>query len=101
MPASLAVSHQACVRAQSGRSAELAERLQVMVATSRRVKGCLDCSLQRSPDDPDLWLIRGTWDSPQALSAYFDSPALQIFAEVMHNHLVSRLDLQTFDPVAP
>jgi quinol monooxygenase YgiN len=41
-------------------------------------------------------LISGFWSSEQAMSAYFDSPALMIFSELVNDGVVRSMDFQTF-----
>ncbi|WP_370656561.1 antibiotic biosynthesis monooxygenase, partial [Klebsiella pneumoniae] len=60
-------------------SADLGARKGETHHQGRQAQGCLQFSLQHSQVDPDVWLVSGFWSSEQAMSAYFNSPALMIF----------------------
>ncbi|TFF41168.1 putative quinol monooxygenase [Pseudomonas sp. RIT623] len=90
------VTHLALIRASNGRSAELGMRLRDLLEPSLRAPGCLSFSVQRSQVDADLWLLSGSWRDQQAMSGYFASPTLEVFAELVQAQVVSSLDLHTF-----
>ncbi|QBF28254.1 antibiotic biosynthesis monooxygenase [Pseudomonas tructae] len=90
------VTHLAFIRASSGRSEELGERLRHLLEPSRQAPGCLNFSLQRSQADADLWLLSGFWRDQQAMSGYFASPTLELFGELVQARVVDSLDLHTF-----
>lgn len=56
----------------------------------------LQFSLQHSQVDPDVWLVSGFWSSEQAMSDYFNSPALVIFTELLNDGVLRSMDFQTF-----
>jgi quinol monooxygenase YgiN len=93
------VSHLAFVRARAGRSAELGARLSGLIEPSRQTPGCLHFALQHSQCDAELWLVSGFWSSQQAMTAYFNSPALAVFTELVQELVVNRLDFHTFSNV--
>lgn len=94
------VSHMAFVRARPGRSAELGARLSSLIEPSRQAPGCLQFSLQHSLADADLWLVSGFWVSQSAMTAYFNTPAMQVFAELVQDMVVDNLDFHTFSEVS-
>ncbi|MGE8151181.1 putative quinol monooxygenase [Pseudomonas vancouverensis] len=94
------VSHMAFVRARAGRSAELGLRLSALIEPSRDAPGCLNFALQQSQCDPELWLVSGFWTHQQAMTAYFSTPAMQIFAELVQELVVNSLDFHTFREVS-
>jgi quinol monooxygenase YgiN len=96
MARSLPVNHFVFARAWAGRSERMGERLRTLLAPSRNAAGCLGFDLQRSLQDPDLWLISGTWSSEEAMNAWLMTPQLQVFADVMQGFLASSLDFHTF-----
>lgn len=96
MSCSLPVNHLVFVRAWAGRSEQLGERLRGLLAPSRNAAGCLAFDLQRSLQDPDLWLLCGAWSSEQAMASWLTAPELQVFADVMQGYLASSLDFHTF-----
>lgn len=100
MSTQIPVSHMAFVRARAGRSTELGARLSALIEPSRSAPGCLSFSLQQSQCDPELWLVCGFWGSQQAMSAYFATPAMQIFAELVQAAAVNSLDFHTFTEVS-
>ena len=83
MSKQIPVSHMAFVRARTGRSAELGVRLSALIDPSRAAPGCLSFALQHSQCDPELWLVSGFWSNQQMMTAYFNSPAMEIFAELV------------------
>ncbi|NBA94735.1 putative quinol monooxygenase [Pseudomonas sp. R5(2019)] len=95
-----AVSHLALVRASAGSSVALGERLHGLIEPSRKAPGCLHFALQRSQCDADLWMISGFWASEPAMTAYFASPAMQVFSELVQHLMVNSLDLHTFSEVS-
>lgn len=96
MPQSSAVSHLVFARANQGRSEQLGERLLGLIEPSRNTHGCLSFALQQSSQDPDLWLIYGSWASEDAMNNWLNAPDLQVFAEIMQAFVVSSLDFHTF-----
>lgn len=94
------VSHMAFVRARPGRSAELGARLSSLIEPSRQAPGCLQFSLQHSLADADLWLVSGFWASQPAMNAYFNTPAMQVFGELVQDLVVDSLDFHTFSEVS-
>ena len=96
MSRSSPVNHFVFARAWAGRSEQLGERLRSLLAPSRNAAGCIGFDLQRSLQDPDLWLISGTWSSEEAMNDWLMTPQLQVFADVMHGFLASSLDFHTF-----
>ena len=56
--------------------------------------------MQHSQCDPQLWLVSGFWLDQQAMTAYFSTPAMQIFAELVEDLVVNSLDFHTFEQVS-
>ncbi|MEB0045096.1 MULTISPECIES: putative quinol monooxygenase [unclassified Pseudomonas] len=100
MSTQIPVSHMAFIRASVGRSAELGARLSTLIEPSRAASGCLSFSLQHSQCDPELWLVSGFWTHQHAMTAYFNTPAMQIFAELVQDLVVKSLDFHTFNDVS-
>jgi len=100
MSKQIPVSHMAFVRARAGRSAELGMRLSALIEPSRAAAGCLSFSLQHSQCDPELWLVSGFWSNQQSMTAYFSSPSMGVFAELVQDLVVNSLDFHTFKDVS-
>jgi quinol monooxygenase YgiN len=100
MSTQIPVSHLAFVRARAGRSAELGARLSALIEPSRSAPGCLNFALQHSLCDPELWLVSGFWVNQQAMTAYFSTPGMQIFAGLVQDLVVNSLDFHTFKDVS-
>ncbi|WP_085714462.1 putative quinol monooxygenase [Pseudomonas sp. B28(2017)] len=100
MSKQIPVSHMAFVRARAGRSMELGVRLSALIEPSRAAPGCLSFALQHSQCDPDLWLVSGFWSNQQAMTAYFSTPAMEVFAELVQDLVVNSLDFHTFKDVS-
>ena len=100
MSMQIPVSHMAFVRARAGRSAELGARLSALIEPSRSASGCLSFALQQSQCDAELWLVSGFWINQQAMTAYFSTPAMQIFADLVQDLVVNSLDFHTFKDVS-
>lgn len=94
------VSHMAFVRARAGRSAELGLRLSALIEPSRAAPGCLNFALQHSQGDPQLWMVSGFWVSQHAMTAYFSTPAMEVFSELVQDLVVDHLDFHTFKDVS-
>lgn len=88
MTPSPSVTSLASIRARNGRSAELGERLLVLLEPARRIEGCISHEIVRAPGDPDLWLLQGSWASQAALEHYCDGTCGQCLAEVLQGALV-------------
>ena len=93
-------SHMAFIRARAGCSQALGTRLSGLLEPSRQAPGCLQFSLQHSQGDPALWLVYGFWSDQAAMTAYFNTPAMSVFAELVQELLVDSLDFHTFRDVA-
>ncbi|MGY2258706.1 antibiotic biosynthesis monooxygenase family protein [Pseudomonas sp. SDO55104_S430] len=100
MSKQIPVSHMAFVRARAGRSQELGVRLSALIEPSRAASGCLSFALQHSQGDPDLWLVSGFWTNQQSMTAYFSTPAMEVFAELVQDLVVNSLDFHTFREVS-
>lgn len=93
-------SHMAFIRARAGCSQALGARLSGLLEPSRQAPGCLQFSLQHSQGDPALWLVCGFWRDQAAMTAYFNTPAMSVFAELVQELLVDSLDFHTFRDIA-
>ena len=100
MSKQIPVSHMAFVRARAGRSAELGVRLSALIEPSRAAPGCLSFAPPPPPCDPELWLVSGFWSSQQMMTNYFNSPAMEIFAELVQELVVNSLDVHTYKDVS-
>ena len=100
MSTHIPVSHMVFARARAGRSMELGVRLSSLIETTRQAPGCLHFALQHSLCDPELWLVSGFWINHQAMTAYFGTPAMEIFAELVQELVVNSLDFHTFSDVS-
>jgi quinol monooxygenase YgiN len=74
--------------------------LSSLIDPTLEAPGCLHFALQQSMCDPDLWLVSGLWSSEQAMNAYFSTPELSVFADVVQERVVSSLDFHTFATVS-
>ncbi|WP_085580349.1 MULTISPECIES: putative quinol monooxygenase [unclassified Pseudomonas] len=100
MSKQIPVSHMAFIRARAGRSEELGVRLSALIEPSRAAPGCLNFALQHSQCDPQLWLVSGFWSSQQAMTAYFASPSMEVFGELVQDLVVNQVDFHTFKEVS-
>lgn len=100
MSKQIPVSHMAFVRARAGCSVELGARLSALIEPSRNAPGCLSFSLQHSQCDSALWLVSGFWVNQHAMTTYFSTPAMQVFAELVQGMVVNSLDFHTFRDVS-
>lgn len=96
MPQSSTVSHLVFARARTGKSEQLGERLLGLIEPSRNAEGCLSFDLKHSLQDPDLWLISGSWVNEHAMIHWLTAPELEVFSEVVQAFMVSSLDFHTF-----
>ena len=96
MSTPIPASHMAFIRARSGCSTELGARLSSLIEPGRQAQGCLQFSLQHTPGRPRCVAGVRVLSSEQAMSAYFSSPALMIFTELLNDMVVRSMDFQTF-----
>ncbi|HEY0288464.1 MAG TPA: antibiotic biosynthesis monooxygenase family protein [Pseudomonas sp.] len=94
------VSHHVCVRALAGHSEQLGACLGPLIALASDAQGCLHFALHKSMTDSDLWVISGQWSDEQAMNAWFCSPDLTIFSELLEKRIVGSFDFQTFVDVS-
>jgi quinol monooxygenase YgiN len=90
------VSHCALVTARQGFSHAVGIGLSGLVVPARGMPGCLHFSVQRSQCDEHLWQVAGVWRDQEAMSAWFTSPSMQVFSDLLQDMLVSSLDVHTF-----
>lgn len=100
MSRSSLVSHHITARASAGRSEQLGAALSTLIASASAAPGCLQFALHKSMTDGDLWVISGTWSGEQAMSAWFCSPDLTVFSELVVGRVVTHFDFQTFVSVS-
>ncbi|MDB6145635.1 MAG: antibiotic biosynthesis monooxygenase [Pseudomonas sp.] len=94
------VSHLVFARANTGRSTHLGERLSGLIEPALKAPGCLNFALQQSLLDPEMWMVTGLWTSEDTMNAWFASPELSVFAELVQGLIVTSLDFQTFKQVS-
>ncbi|WP_017906476.1 putative quinol monooxygenase [Pseudomonas asplenii] len=80
-------------KAVPGRSDELGQRLGTLVENLRRAPGCVDYVVTCA-DTPGEWTVTGRWQSPAALQAHFQLPALQGFIDLLGARLACHIDLR-------
>lgn len=90
------VSHCALVTARQGFSYAVGLGLGGLVAPARAMSGCLHFSVQRSQCDEHLWQVAGVWRDQDAMNAWFTSPSMQVFSDLLQDLLVSSMDVHTF-----
>jgi quinol monooxygenase YgiN len=95
------VTNLAFVRARTGRSEELGERLRRLVEPSRREPGCLRFDLHRADDDPDLWMVYETWRSARDRQQHYASAHLRGFLAEAPFLVEGPLDMRGFTPSLP
>ena len=100
MPQSPVVSHTTLVRARIGCAAQVQTCLNQLIEPTLQTPGCLHFSLQHSHSDPLLWHVAGYWLDEPSMQAYFHSPVMQVYSELVHEQVVDHLDFQTFSDVA-
>ncbi|WP_338524469.1 putative quinol monooxygenase [Pseudomonas batumici] len=81
------------LEAVPGRSEALGQRLNELVEILRSTPGCLDYSVTGCSDAND-WIVTGRWQSPAALQAHFELPALQGFIDLLGCQLAHSIDFQ-------
>ncbi len=100
MPKPSPVSHLVFARANTGRSTHLGMRLSSLIEPALGAPGCLNFALQQSLVEPDLWMVTGVWSSEETMNAWFVTPPLSVFAELVREFVVTSLDFQTFKQVS-
>lgn len=100
MSRSSIVSHHVAARASAGRSEQLGAALSTLIAPASAAPGCLHFALSKSLTDGDVWVISGSWSGEQAMNAWFCSPDLTVFSELVVGRVVTHFDFQTFVSVS-
>ena len=86
----------AFLRARSGCSERLGERLLALVRPSRAEPGCRAYEVHQSNDDPDLWMVYENWRSAEDLKAHFALPHMQAFVKDAPAIIDGDFDLRSF-----
>lgn len=94
------VSHCALVTARPGDSERVGLVLSALVRPALAMPGCLHFAVQRSHGDERLWQVAGVWRDQAAMTAWLNSPGMQVFSDLVHGLLVTSLDLHTFGDAA-
>lgn len=85
-------THLTVIRAQPGCAERLGACLHELLAPARAQVGCLSFEIDRTTDDPQLWRLRGNWQSPAAMQGYFAAAWLQrVLDRALAEGLISRL----------
>lgn len=85
-------THLTVIRARPGRSERLGTCLHDLLAPARAQAGCLSFVIDRAVDDPQLWWLRGIWQSPTAMQGYFAAAWLQrVLDRALAEGLISSL----------
>lgn len=100
MPKPSPVSHLVFARANTGRSTHLGMRLSSLIEPALGAPGCLNFALQQSLHEPEMWMVTGLWSSEETMNAWFATPELSVFAELVQGAVVTSLDFQTFKQVS-
>jgi quinol monooxygenase YgiN len=87
------------LKAKPGKTAELAQRLQALVAPTRAEAGCLGYVLHRSSDDPDLFVLYEQWRSRHDLDLHLATPRLVDFFARMPRLLAVEVSMRFFQVV--
>ncbi|QQZ44572.1 antibiotic biosynthesis monooxygenase [Pseudomonas sp. SK3(2021)] len=82
------------IRAVQGRSDELGEHLDQLLAALREAPGCLGYELRRDSIDTHRWTVRGQWRSAAEMQAHFQLPAAQGFIDLLASRLACALDFE-------
>lgn len=93
------VSHLVFARASTGSTKRLGVRLSSLIEPALKAPGCLQFSLQQSLHEPDMWVVSGLWSSEDMMNAWFATPALDVFSELVEQLIIGSLDFQTFKQV--
>ena len=96
MTLSSVISHCALVTARHGHSTQVGLGLSALVHPARAMPGCLHFAVQRSHCDERLWQVAGVWRDQVAMTAWLNSPDMQVFSDLLQDLLISSLDLHTF-----
>ena len=96
MPKPISVSHLTLVRARAGCTLQLGECLSQLLEPSRQSPGCMHFVLQHSLSDPQEWQVAGYWRDEVSMTAYFNSPTMQVFSQLVSLQMVDSLEFKTF-----
>lgn len=97
----ISVSHLTLVRARAGCTLQLGECLSQLLEPSRQSPGCMHFELQHSQSDPRLWQVAGYWRDEVSMMAFFNSPAMQVFSQLVSQQMVDSLEFKTFSDASP
>ena len=94
------VSHCALITARQGHSEQVGLGLSALVRPALAMAGCLHFAVQRSHGGERLWQVAGVWRDQTAMTAWLNSPGMQVFSDLVQGLLVTSLDLHTFGDAA-
>lgn len=90
------VSHCALVTARQGHSAQVGLCLSALVRPALSMPGCVHFAVQRSHGNERLWQVAGVWRDQAAMTAWLNSPQMQVFTDLVQGLQVTCIDLHTF-----
>lgn len=91
----------AFIRAKKDKGTELGNELLKLVAPSKAESGCIDYTVHRSNDDPDMWCVYENWRTADDLTAHFGLPHMLEFSSKVPSLVEGDLDLHSFTVITP
>lgn len=67
-------------QAQPGKGRDIVSLSTVLIAETRKEKGCISYDLYQKPGAPDTLVFVETWESREALEAHFHAPHIRAFS---------------------
>jgi quinol monooxygenase YgiN len=85
------------LRAQAGKADELGAALAHMVAMTSQEAGCSLIELNRSSEDPSIWMTYERWKNKEAFARHMEQPYTLQFIARMGDLTSEPADVRAFD----
>lgn len=88
------ISHRAVIYAWPRDSRAVGVYLSRMVEATRHARGCVSILANRSPRNVQRWELSLCWDNPDAFGVWLAGPAADLFATLVGEQRVTRIDFE-------
>lgn len=85
--------------ARPGKEAALEKAWRLSILPSHQEEGCLFYTLQRSKQNPSVFLSVEGWVSPEALDRHMASPHVQTLIQTVSSLITAPPEITVYDPL--
>lgn len=86
----------AVIKIKPGTEKEFLEKVQPLLAASRKDEGCISYALYKNTEDENTFMMIERWESPQMLEQHSKAPHFIRFGEEAGPLMADAIDIQTY-----